>query len=144
MFETLTIIKALSDENRLRIIMALRGKELCVCTLTELLDLAPSTTSKHLSILKQARLIESVKDGKFVYYRLTMPESPNYALAGPALDWLTKQLEGTAQVKTDAALLRNIIEKGEQAGPEYRAASADHRLYRHVPGIHAIGDFGEK
>ncbi len=69
MFDTLTMLKALADENRIRIIMALRGKELCVCTLTELLDLAPSTTSKHLSVLKQARLIESVKDGNFVYYR---------------------------------------------------------------------------
>ncbi len=144
MFDMLTIIKAMSDENRLRILMALRGKELCVCTLAELLDLAPSTTSKHLSILKQARLIESVKDGKFVYYRLTMPESPNYALAGPALDWLIRELEETPQVKTDAALLQSIIEKGEQAGPEFRAATKDHKLYRHVPGIHAIGDFGGK
>ncbi len=143
MFDTVTMIKAMADENRLRILMALRGKELCVCTLTELLDLAPSTTSKHLSILKQARLIESVKDGKFVYYRLAMPESNNYALAGPALEWITRALDKTQQVKTDAALLQSIIEKGEQAGPNSRAASPDHRLYRHVPGIHAIGDFGE-
>ena len=144
MFDTLTIIKAMSDENRVRILMALRGKELCVCTLTELLDLAPSTTSKHLSILKQARLIESVKDGKFVYYRLTTHDSPNYHLAGPALAWLTARLEETAQVKTDQALLQAIIERGEQAGPEYCAASSEHQLYRHVPGIHAIGDFGGK
>lgn len=142
MFDTLTILKAVADENRLRIIMALRGKELCVCTLSELLDLAPSTTSKHLSILKQARLIESVKDGKFVYYRLTMPESMNYALAGPALEWLTTGLVESPQVKTDAALLQTIIAKGEQASPNLQAATRDHRLYRHVPGIHAIGDFG--
>lgn len=143
MFATLSIIKAMSDENRVRILMALRGKELCVCTLTELLDLAPSTTSKHLSVLKQARLIESVKDGKFVYYRLIQPESPEYALAGPAHAWLEQAVGKSTQVETDAALLREIIEKGEQA-PEYAAASSDHRLYRHVPGIHAIGDFGGK
>ncbi len=142
MFDVLTMIKAMADENRLRILMALRGKELCVCTLTELLDLAPSTTSKHLSVLKQARLIESVKDGKFVYYRLTMPDSKNHALAGPALEWISRTLAETPQVETDAKLLKSIIEKGEQAGPNLRAASADHKLYRHVPGIHAIGDFG--
>lgn len=142
MFDTITMIKAMSDENRIRILMALRGKELCVCTLTELLDLAPSTTSKHLSVLKQARLIESVKDGKFVYYRLAMEDSPNYALAGPALAWLTSALAHSPQVETDQRLLQQIIEKGEQAGPEFSAASADHKLYRHVPGIHAIGDFG--
>ncbi len=144
MFDTVSIIKALADENRLRIIMALRGKELCVCTLTELLDLASSTTSKHLSILKQARLIESVKDGKFVYYRLTMPESKSYALAGPALGWVTESLKDSPQVKTDEAMLQEIIEKSEQTGPDVLAATRDHRLYRHVPGIHAIGDYGEK
>ena len=144
MFDIITIIKAMSDENRVRILMALRGKELCVCTLTELLDLAPSTTSKHLSILKQARLIESVKDGKFVYYRLTMEGSPNYALAGPALAWLIDSLKDSTQVKTDQALLQEIIDKGEQAEAGGPVASHDHKLYRHVPGIHAIGVFGGK
>lgn len=144
MFATISIIKAMSDENRVRILMALRGKELCVCTLTELLALAPSTTSKHLSILKQARLIESVKDGKFVYYRLTQPDSPEYSLAGPALAWLEGAVGESQQVRTDAALLREIIEKGEHAGPESAPATRKHKLYRHVPGIHAIGDFGGK
>jgi ArsR family transcriptional regulator len=144
MFDTISMIKAMADENRIRILMALRGKELCVCTLTELLDLAPSTTSKHLSILKQARLIESVKDGKFVYYRLTQDDSPNHSLAGPALAWLTGALAHASQVETDQKLLQQIIEQGEQAGPGYNAASYDHKLYRHVPGIHAIGDFGGK
>ena len=143
MFDILTILKAMSDENRLRILMALRGKELCVCTLTELLDLAPSTTSKHLSILKQARLIESVKDGKFVYYRLTMPESKNYPLVGPALAWLSESLVESPQVKTDAEMLQSIIDKGALTCCDIKAASADHRLYRHVPGIHAIGNFGD-
>lgn len=141
MFEFLTIVKAMADENRLRILMALRGKELCVCTLTELLNLAPSTTSKHLSILKQARLIESVKDGKFVYYRLTVPESKSYPLVAPAFIWMEESLADSKQVATDQQQLKAIIERGELYGPEPRAASNDHRLYRHVPGIHAVGRF---
>ena len=144
MNDVLTIIKAMADESRLRMLMALRGKELCVCTLTELLDLAPSTTSKHLSILKQARLIESVKDGKFVYYCLTMPESKNHPLVGPALAWLDGALAETPQATADAICLAKIIAKGEQINPDAALASRDHRLYRHVPGIHAIGDFGER
>ncbi len=144
MFDTLTIIKALADENRVRILMALRGKELCVCTLTELLDLAPSTTSKHLSILKQARLIESVKDGKFVYHRLVREGSAHFRVAGPALAWLDGALADDAQVKTDAARLRQIIEQGDHDWIDRRAALEPHQLYRHVPGIHAIGDFGDK
>ena len=59
MFDFLTTCRALADENRIRILMALRGRQLCVCQVTAFLDLAPSTTSKHLSILRQARLIES-------------------------------------------------------------------------------------
>ena len=144
MLDIITITKALADENRVRILMALRGKELCVCTLTELLDLAPSTTSKHLSILKQARLIESVKDGKFVYYRLALPESSSYALVGPVLAWLAQSLDDNPQVNTDREILQAIIEKGEQVGPEYQMATSAHRLYRHVPGIHAIGDFSSR
>lgn len=144
MFDTLTIIKALADENRVRILMALRGKELCVCTLTELLDLAPSTTSKHLSILKQARLIESVKDGKFVYYRLTREGAANFRLAGPALEWLESALAADAQVGTDAARLQQIIDQSDHDCTDRRAALEPHQLYRHVPGIHAIGNFGDK
>lgn len=142
MFDFLTVVKAMADENRLRMLMALRGKELCVCTLTELLNLAPSTTSKHLSVLKQARLIESVKDGKFVYYRLTMRESKNYLLVEPAIQWMEDALKDSPQIRTDKAVLQRIIEKGERAEPEGGAAAKDHRLYRHVPGIHAIGVFG--
>lgn len=70
MFDFLTTCRALADENRIRILMALRGRQLCVCQVTAFLDLAPSTTSKHLSILRQARLIESNKQGRWVYYRL--------------------------------------------------------------------------
>ncbi|MDR1534434.1 MAG: metalloregulator ArsR/SmtB family transcription factor [Planctomycetota bacterium] len=142
MFDTLNTIKALADENRLRILMALKGKELCVCTLSELLNLAASTTSKHLSILKQARLIESVKDGKFVYYRRVSPETRGPLQADPLLAWVTGSLADSPQIKTDADSLREIIAKGEQTAPDFQIASAEHRLYRHVPGIHAIGNFG--
>jgi len=64
------ITKALSDPHRVRALMALRRGELCLCQLIDLFALAPSTVSKHLSILKQAGLVESRKDGKWVYYRL--------------------------------------------------------------------------
>lgn len=56
--------------NRVRPLMALDGRELCVCQIIELLGLAPSTVSKHMSILKQARLVEIRKNGRWAYYRL--------------------------------------------------------------------------
>jgi ArsR family transcriptional regulator len=61
MREFVNITKALSDSNRVRTLLALRKGELCVCQITELFGLAPSTISKHLSILAQAGLVESRK-----------------------------------------------------------------------------------
>jgi ArsR family transcriptional regulator len=64
------IFKALSDSNRLRIIKMLEIRPLCVCEITDILQLANSTVSKHLSILRDADLILDEKDGKWVNYRL--------------------------------------------------------------------------
>ena len=70
MKDTIKIFKALSDPNRLRVIKMLEAGELCVCEITTILSLAPSTVSKHLSILNEAGLIHDTKRGKWVYYRL--------------------------------------------------------------------------
>ena len=70
MREFLGVAKALSDENRIRALMALAGGELCLCQIIELLELAPSTVSKHMSVLHQAGLVETRKEGRWVYYRL--------------------------------------------------------------------------
>jgi DNA-binding transcriptional ArsR family regulator len=66
MREVVMIAKALSDANRVRILAILEGRELCVCQVIELLDLAPSTVSKHLSILKQVHLIDGRKRGRWM------------------------------------------------------------------------------
>ena len=52
--------------------MSLVGGERCVCQITELMKLAPSTVSKHISVLKHAGLLTSRKDGRWVFY--TLPE----------------------------------------------------------------------
>jgi len=64
MKELVSIAKALADDNRIRILLALSGGELCVCQLTELLSLAPSTVSKHVAILRQAGLVDLRKEGR--------------------------------------------------------------------------------
>lgn len=70
MKELIKLFKALSDKNRLRILHMLTIKEMCVCEITEVLELSASTASKHLSILKDAEIIASRKDGKWVNYRI--------------------------------------------------------------------------
>jgi len=90
MRDFMAIVKALADENRIRILMALHERELCVCDIIDLLGLAPSTVSKHLSILYQAGLLESRKDGRWVYYRLARNDATPEALS--AISWVTECL----------------------------------------------------
>lgn len=68
----LKLFKALSDRSRLRIVKMLEVKPMCVCEITSVLGLAPSTVSKHLSLLEEAGLVEAIKDGKWVNYALVL------------------------------------------------------------------------
>ena len=103
----MAITKALSDPNRVRILLALRGGELCVCQITELFGFAPSTVSKHLSILHHANLILSRKSERWVYYRL--PEKTAAVAVREALDWVHKSLAKTPEAAADARKLEQIL-----------------------------------
>jgi DNA-binding transcriptional ArsR family regulator len=105
MFTFSTVVRALGDDNRLRILMALRQRPLCVCEITTLLGLAASTTSKHLFVLREAHLIESIKKGRWVYYRLPQIPTP---CVHDALAWATRELEGCPQILQDEAALPGI------------------------------------
>jgi DNA-binding transcriptional ArsR family regulator len=87
--------------------MALRGRELCVCQIIELLELAPSTVSKHMSILKQARLVDTRKCGRWVLYRLAgngaAPEIQG------AIAWLRKSLQKDSLIIQDDVRLQEIL-----------------------------------
>jgi DNA-binding transcriptional ArsR family regulator len=107
MREFMAITKALSDHNRVRILLALRRHALCVCQITELFDLATSTVSKHLSILQQASLVTSRKTERWVYYRLADQDAP--ITVREAIDWVHKSLGRTAEADADAAQLKTIL-----------------------------------
>ena len=107
MFEFLNITKALAEENRLRILLALDGAELCVCQLVELLELAPSTVSKHMSVLRQARLVESRKDGRWMHYRLADESAPSEVTA--AIAWVRASLAANGRIREDAKRLKSIL-----------------------------------
>ncbi|OGU17842.1 MAG: transcriptional regulator [Ignavibacteria bacterium GWB2_35_12] len=64
------IFKALSDSNRLRILKMLEDSPMCVCEIRAVLNLANSTVSKHLSLLREAGFILDEKNGKWVDYKL--------------------------------------------------------------------------
>ena len=125
----MTVARALTDENRVRILMALHNHEMCVCQVTGFLDLAPSTTSKHLSILKQARLIESRKKGRWVYYRLAETETALPVVRG-ALLWLANAVGDSPIIREDARRIVDILER-ERRLCEGMDADACHSLEIH-------------
>lgn len=104
--DLLAITKALADEQRVRALLALQRGELCVCQIVELLGLATSTVSKHMSILRQARLVESRKDGRWMYYRLAGDEAPE--VVRQAMAWTAGSLAVDPQVQRDRQRLAVI------------------------------------
>jgi ArsR family transcriptional regulator len=107
MKQALRVFGALSDESRLRLLFALRHGELCVCQLIELMGLSPSTVSKHLSILRDAGLLDSRKEGRWVYYRLA--DQTILPMLGKKAAPIVQSLENSPTVKADDKHLRCIL-----------------------------------
>lgn len=101
MKQVLSIAQALSDESRLRMLMCLDGSTLCLCHLTRVLGLAPSTVSKHLHVLAEAGLVTAWQEGRWRYYRWAGEEAS--AVAQRALEWVHEMLKDDPTVAEDAA-----------------------------------------
>jgi DNA-binding transcriptional ArsR family regulator len=110
--EFIKITKAMSDPNRVRALMALRKKELCVCQITELLKLAPSTVSKHMAILKEAGLIKSRKDERWVYYSL--PDNQESTLIKKNLEWVMGSVAYAEDIEKDNVALSKILRQDRE------------------------------
>lgn len=109
MRDLLAITKALADENRLRAIGLLSGRELCLCQIIEVLGLAPSTVSKHMSILQQARLVQSRKQGRWAYFKLT--DNDASAEASQCLEVVLSSLMQDKQGKADQKQLKAVLKR---------------------------------
>ncbi|MBK9140790.1 MAG: winged helix-turn-helix transcriptional regulator [Verrucomicrobia bacterium] len=107
MREFINIARAMADRNRVRLLLALREGELCACQLTALLGLAPSTVSRHLALLQQARLLSSRKDGRWIFFKLAGNDSP--AVVREALDWVFKSLARSEEALADRKRLAHIL-----------------------------------
>lgn len=100
------IFKALSDANRIRILKMLQIRSLCVCEIAEVLQLATSTVSKHLSILRDAELIIDEKEGKWVNYHLNRSTSELYV--SELLPLLANWLPNNEIVQQDAEKVKSV------------------------------------
>ena len=91
------LMKALGDDTRLRIVALLSHGELCVCHIAAALDLGQPNTSQHLSVLRNAGVVDSRRHANWVHYRLLDQTDP---IRSRVLDALTSsyvQLEFLAE-----------------------------------------------
>jgi DNA-binding transcriptional ArsR family regulator len=95
--------KGLAHPARLRILAMLADGELCVCQVTAVLELAPSTVSQHLSVLSRGGLLAERKEGKLVFYRLR-----ERGVATALLPPLLGLLAGDATAKADRAVVARL------------------------------------
>ena len=103
--ELLAIGRTLADSTRVRIIAALRRGELCVCELVDTLNMSQSSLSSHLQICRQAGVVTTRKEGRWIYYSL----APGY---GPLVEKIFLELRTVSrdgQLRRDAARLKKRL-----------------------------------
>lgn len=107
--ELVGIARALGDPTRVRIIAALRKGELCVCELVDALGISQSSLSSHLQICRQAGVVTTRKESRWIYYSL----STRY---GPLIEAVFSKLqtvESDEQLRRDARRLKKRLQMRE-------------------------------
>ncbi len=105
MNKLITVLKALSDRNRLRVVaMLMQHQELCACQITELLQVTGATASRHMAILTASGVVTSRKEGRWVHYKLS--QDAEYAVL---FSWLATELASDNDVAIDTQALATIL-----------------------------------
>ena len=99
------ISAALADPTRIRLLAACLDTERCVCQLVALIDLSNASISKHLGQLRDAGLLESRREGRWVHYK--SPSEPN-AVIGSALAGVRAHTLEDELIAQDILTLGNI------------------------------------
>ena len=97
------LFKALADSTRLRILGLLLTGEVCVCHIHETLRVRQSKASRHLAYLRRAKLVETRRDGLWIYYRLAEPSDQ---LVGAIAQAVRHVLGHVGDVQSDVERLR--------------------------------------
>jgi ubiquinone/menaquinone biosynthesis C-methylase UbiE/biotin operon repressor len=123
----LKTLRVVADPNRLRILLLLRGEELSVAELQEILTMGQSTISTHLSQLKQAGLVEDRRTGKSNLYRVV---APNGILSG----LLAEAKAEIPEAPADQAAMRRVVRKRQDKMRSFFDSVAGRLGKDYVPG----------
>src|SRR5580658_6933136 len=127
MASIIKILRVVADPNRLRILLLLRGEELSVAELQEILTMGQSTISTHLSQLKQAGLVEDRRTGKSSLYRLSPAD-------GTLTSLLNQAREEIAEAQADQAAMRGVLRKRQDKMRSFFDSVAGRLGKDYVPG----------
>ncbi|MGF1634365.1 MAG: ArsR/SmtB family transcription factor [Phycisphaerae bacterium] len=97
------VFRALSDATRLRILCLLRGREVCVCDFTSVLNVPQPKVSRHLAYLRKAGLVACRKDGPWCWYRLALADDEFSGAIRACLDTVEPKLPGYKRVSSRLA-----------------------------------------
>jgi ArsR family transcriptional regulator len=114
MKDAVRIFKALADPTRLRIMLLLRRRQLCVCELMFVLGMEQSRISHHMRILRDAGIAEDVRDGRWIIYRI--PASAAGLVEDLFAGALRGQIEGSVEAAQDVRELEICIKENLRGG----------------------------
>lgn len=106
MREKVEVFKAISEINRIRILMMLLEKPLCVCEITSILELTTATVSNHLAYLRHNNFIKDDKDGKWINYKI-ITNSGN-PIVNQILSLLPEWFSQEKIIQDDLIKVRNV------------------------------------
>src|SRR5208283_2410640 len=113
MRKVLDLVKLLSDESRLRILLLLTKKELCVCQMMGVLNMSQPLVSRNLSLLLKAGFLKDRREGKLIFYSIkkVLPGTHQRFLAV-----LHEILKDDTTLKRDLRSLQDCTEFQKQTG----------------------------
>lgn len=91
-----SLFQVLSHPDRIRILSVLHSQEMDVTHLHEALELSQSSVSQHLKLLKMHGLVDEHREGRRIFYHLTIPEIQNIIQAGVELQTKEQMMESEA------------------------------------------------
>jgi ArsR family transcriptional regulator len=107
--DVVKIFKALADPTRLRIVLLLRQRELCVCELMFVLEMEQSRVSRHMRVLRDAGIVEDVRDGRWIIYRAH--EEARSLLEALLAGTLRERIELSREASGDSRKLESCIQE---------------------------------
>jgi ArsR family transcriptional regulator len=109
----LKVFKALSDATRLRLVLLLMERDLCVCELVFILKMEQSRISHQLRILRDADLVEDIRQGRWMIYRI--PGDAGGLLEAILGGELKSRIRGSSEIHEDSRRLVVCIKENIRA-----------------------------